>query len=134
MQKARDRLGLEGCGALILSPRTLNPTYNIHVIVEAFESLRKSQSNATLAILGKSDAVYEKKVRGVVSGLQSRDGIRFIGEVNQGELPDYYRASDIVVSMAGSEGFPNTLLEALASTTPHFCRCPPSTLSRIYPR
>ncbi len=34
------------------------------------------------------------------------------------ELPDYYRASDIVVSMAGSEGFPNTLLEAMGCEAP----------------
>jgi len=115
---ARKRLGFEWCGSLILSPRTVNPTYNIQMIVEAFEMLRKTQSNATLVILGRSDTAYEKKVRDVVSGLQFKDSIRFVGEVNQSELPDYYRAADIVVSMAGSEGFPNTLLEAMGCEAP----------------
>ena len=118
MSEARNRLGLEDRVSVILSPRTVNPTYNIQTIVEAFGLLRKTQSNATLVILGRSDIVYEKKVREVVSGLLSRDSIRFVGEVNQNELPDYYRASDIVVSMAGSEGFPNTLLEAMGCETP----------------
>ena len=33
-------------------------------------------------------------------------------------LPAYYRASDMVLSMARSEGFPNTVIEVMACKIP----------------
>ena len=47
--------------------------------------------------------------------LQMQDHVRFIGEVDHSEVPDYYRAADIFVSASDSESQGLTYIEALAA-------------------
>ena len=115
---ARKRLGLQKHGPIILSPRTMDPCHNIYLIVEAFQGISEAYPDASLIILGRSMDAYRKQVEELVSKCNLSNKVRFVGEVGQEVLPDYYNASDVVVSMAKSEGFPNTLLEVMGCEVP----------------
>ncbi|MBL8202144.1 MAG: asparagine synthase (glutamine-hydrolyzing) [Chromatiales bacterium] len=115
---ARARLGLPAGAKVILSPRALEPRLNIHLIVEAFPAVLARWPDALLVILGRADPEYEAAIVAAVARLGLDARVRFLGLLEEAALPDYYRASDLVVSMASSEGFPNTLLEVMACGVP----------------
>jgi len=115
---ARACLGLPDGPKIILSPRAINPVYNIHLIVEAFPAVLRRWPDALLLIVGRSEPTYNAQLMAAIARLGLGENVRLVGEVAQETLPDYYRASDLVVSVASSEGFPNTVLEVMACGTP----------------
>jgi glycosyltransferase involved in cell wall biosynthesis len=116
--EARGRLGLPASVKIVLSPRRVEPSFNIHLIVEGFPAVLRRWPDALLLILGRSNGDYQAKVAQTVSRLGLGSSVRVIGRLANDALPDYYRASDLVVSMARSEGFPNTVLEVMACGVP----------------
>ena len=115
---ARRELGWEENGIYLLSPRAIEPRLNIDVIVDAFAAVRARFPDAKLVILGRSNPDYLRRIEGQIERLGIRDRIILSGEVTQVMLPVYYRASDLVLSMAASEGFPNTILEVMGCRVP----------------
>ena len=116
--EARQRLGWDEKKIYILSPRAVEPRLNIDVIVEAFSMVLKNYPEAMLVIIGRSNQDYLQQIREQISRLGISGNVSLQGEVTQEMLPVYYRASDMVLSMARSEGFPNTILEVMACRIP----------------
>jgi glycosyltransferase involved in cell wall biosynthesis len=116
--EARRKLHLDENGIIILSSRALEPRLNIHLIVEAFHTVLRKYDNASLVILGRSRPDYEYQVKEIIGRLNLTNNTYIRGEVSQEVLSQYYQASDVVVSMGRSEGFPNTLLEVMACKVP----------------
>jgi len=115
---ARRQLGLPATGPLFLSPRAIEPLYNIQLIVEAFAEVVRVRPDARLAIIGRSVPGYLAVVTETIGRLGLGDRVRVVGEVPFPDLPAWYQASDGVVSMANAEGFPNTVLEVMACGVP----------------
>lgn len=46
------------------------------------------------------------------------DAVKIVGPVQHTEIAKYYRAADLLIHISGSEGIPNSLLEALACGVP----------------
>lgn len=115
---ARQALGFPDRVPIILSPRAVEPRLNIHLIVEAFPKVLERFPDALLVIVGRSAAAYRNRVERRIADLGLKSSIRLFDEVGQTVLPTYYNASDVVVSVAASEGFPNTLLEVMACRIP----------------
>ncbi len=115
---ARRTLGLPAGVPIVLSPRAIEPRLNVHLVVEAFAEVVKHRPEAELVILGRSMPQYRAEVAAAVAHLALAGRVRVLGEVGQEALPDWYRASDVVVSVASVEGFPNTVLEAMACAVP----------------
>ena len=116
--ETRRTLGLPESGTIILSPRGMEPRYNIHLVVEAFHAVAARHRDASLVILGRSSEHYKKRIKETIARLNLTDRTYVLNEVSEEVLSQYYRASDVVVSMARSEGFPNTLLEVMACKVP----------------
>jgi glycosyltransferase involved in cell wall biosynthesis len=114
----RAKLGLPLNAPVILSPRAVEPRLNIHLIVEAFAAIRRDHPDALLVVLGRTNAGYRNIVESAIVERGLSENVRLAYEVNQDRLVEYYRASDIVVSMARSEGFPNSVLEVMACERP----------------
>ena len=116
--RSRDRLGLPQGVPIVLSARAVEPRLNITLIVEAFAGILRDHPDAMLVILGRSRDDYRREVMTRIADAGITDRVRMCGELDRDSLIAYYHASDIVVSMARSEGFPNTVLEAMACEKP----------------
>lgn len=115
---ARRQLGLATDGPLVLSPRAIEPRLNIHLIVEAFAEVTKRHPDGQLVILGRATPGYREQVVAAIGQLGLAGRVRVLDEVSQEVLPAWYQASDVVVSVASVEGFPNTVLEVMACGVP----------------
>jgi glycosyltransferase involved in cell wall biosynthesis len=85
-------------------------------LLEAFESVLKSQPHARLLLVGWFDASEDALSPEMRQAIESHPGI-----VCTGFVPDpapWYRAMDMMVLPTLREGFPNAVLEAAASGLP----------------
>ena len=101
---------------ILLSTRGWEPVYGVDVIARAFVLAARQHPELQLLMLaGGSQAGLLRQIfqQGGVS-----DRVHFPGQVNQAELPRYYRSADLYVSASHSDGTSISLLEAMASGTP----------------
>ncbi|HEY2433691.1 MAG TPA: glycosyltransferase family 4 protein [Vicinamibacterales bacterium] len=79
-------------------------------------------ASVRLVIAGGGDLDAELRERATAAGVASR--VRFLGDVTQDEVADWFAAADVAVvpsvrdDSGNVDGLPNTVLEALASATP----------------
>ena len=115
---ARLKLGL-GEGPLLLSPRTLRPLYNIHLIVEAMPAILTTSPEALLLVSRhREDPEYAARLLQRVSDLGIDRSVRFIDPIEYDDMPGLLATTSVVVSVPFSDGLPQTLFESLASQTP----------------
>jgi teichuronic acid biosynthesis glycosyltransferase TuaC len=106
----RARLGLSG--TVLLSVGHATPRKGHHLAIEALRDLPE----ATLMIAG--DGWYEGHLHELAVSLRVEDRVRFLGQVEQEDLKDYYSAADALVLASSREGIANVLLEAMACGAP----------------
>ncbi len=108
----RKRLGLVGC-RVVLSNRTIAPLYHQVTVVEALAQLPSDVVVVMTRHLARAAEVeaVERRAR----DLAVLPRLRLLDPVADEEMPDLYRLADVVVSVAGSDGGPITVLEAMAS-------------------
>jgi glycosyltransferase involved in cell wall biosynthesis len=106
----RSRLGL-GSGPVVLSPRALTPVYNPATVLDAFERASSRVPGLQLVL---------KHIGAEPQGLDRPlpEGARVVGHVPYEQMPDWYRAADIVVSIPSSDSSPRTVWEAMACGAP----------------
>jgi glycosyltransferase involved in cell wall biosynthesis len=113
---ARHRLGVQCDVPLLLTARRLEPRMGLERLLMAFQTLTHSIDLA-LAIVGKGSLGDRLGRLSSDLGLEGR--VRFVGQVSDDELRDWYRAADLfVLPTVAYEGFGMATLEALASGTP----------------
>ena len=115
-EPARQRLGLEHADPLILFVGNLVPVKGLEVLMEALGSRERTGLRFRCVCVGSGPIKDELLRRVSALGIESR--VSLIGPRPQDELPDWYRAADLVVLPSRSEGVPNVLLEAAACGTP----------------
>lgn len=114
----RAELGLPA-GPVVLSPRILQPLYNIHLIVEAMPAILARRPDAILLVSRyREDPAYAEHLRRLVGELGIDRSVRFIDRVDNQMMPDLLSMTSVVVSVPFSDGMPVTLFESLASETP----------------
>ncbi|MFP5286751.1 MAG: glycosyltransferase, partial [Thermoanaerobaculia bacterium] len=106
----RRRLGLSG--TVLLSVGHVTRRKGHHLAVEALRELPE----ATLLIAG--DGWYEGPLRELAASFGVQERVRFLGQVDQEALKDYYSAADALVLASSREGIANVLLESMACGTP----------------
>lgn len=107
----RSRLGLEGC-RVILSNRTIAPLYHQTTVVEAIARLPPDVVVVMTRHLARQSEVEAVERRAQELNVGRR--VRIVDRIADDEMPDLYRLADVVVSVAGSDGGPSTILEAMA--------------------
>jgi glycosyltransferase involved in cell wall biosynthesis len=106
----RARLGLSG--RVLISVGHVTKRKGHHLVIEALPHLPLT----TLLIAG--DGWLEPRLRRMAAELGVADRVRFLGHVEQEELPELYNAADALVLASNREGMANVLLEAMACGTP----------------
>ena len=115
----RHKLGFSPQEKVILSSRALTPFYRIHEIIEHLIPLFESDSDYRLLILKfNEDVVYLKKIQDQLHALGLHKKVRFYKVEHRDELPSIYKASDVLVSAATTDGVPATFFEAMAMKVP----------------
>jgi glycosyltransferase involved in cell wall biosynthesis len=98
---------------LFLSVRALEPLYNIDSIVRAFARLAADDPRAELVIAGRGSQADDLAALAQQLGVSER--VRFLGWVDQADLPDLYRSADVYVSVPASDASAVSNMEAMAS-------------------
>jgi L-malate glycosyltransferase len=100
---------------VIFSPRSLNPHYNIDVIVRSFVSLKKNFPQAKLILKDTSDEdPYRAHILQLIIDMGIQDIVMWIPYIPLSDMAELYNMADAVVSLAKTDGTPVSVLEALA--------------------
>jgi glycosyltransferase involved in cell wall biosynthesis len=98
-------------GSIVLAVGRLVPQKGFDLLIDAFATVVQRHPNWSLVIVGEGPE--EARLRGMAGGLLARGAVTFRGAVT--DLARYYRCAGLFVLPSRFEGFPNVLLEAMAS-------------------
>jgi len=130
-EQVKNKYGLTG--KFILSVGTLQPRKNIPFLMQAFVDFKKKYAGKkevdelTLAIGGNRNSVnFDRKIEAVQQEIAKNqpelaDKIKFLGFIDQKDLPTLYQSAEVFCFPSLYEGFGLPLLEAMASETPVLC-------------
>jgi glycosyltransferase involved in cell wall biosynthesis len=113
--RVRRDLGCEEA-FVILSTRSWEPIYGINVLLEAFRQAATRHEALRLILLG--DGSLAPQIDRFVGEHDLAGCVHRPGRVPHGQLPNYFRAADLYLSCAHSDGTSISLLEAMATGLP----------------
>lgn len=96
----------------------LHPKKGLDVLLPALSSIGSAFGDWDLVIAGPDEGGYETEVRTLIKTLDLETRVELIGEVRGAEKLAQLRSADALVLPSHSEGFPVTVLEAMASRLP----------------
>ncbi len=94
----------------------LLPVKGLEILINAFSRLERQEVAFTGILIGQGS--LHSRLQSQVARLGLRGRVKLLGPRPHHELPDWYRAADLVVLPSYSEGMPVVLLEAAACGTP----------------
>ena len=109
----RKRLEIKDNEKIITFVGTLRPVKGVKYLIKAMELIIKKNENLKLMLVG--DGEEREELERLVEELDLKECVKFIGRVQNEEIPQYMAASDVFVLPSLSEGFPVVTLEAMAS-------------------
>jgi glycosyltransferase involved in cell wall biosynthesis len=121
----RRSLGLPSSGPLFVSIGMIDARKGVDLLAEAWGRFRSRSERGTLVLVGPDrsgdagctlDQGFVDAVRETLRTAGVADSVIFTGQVDN--VQDYLRAADAFVLMSRGEGFPNALLEAMATRLP----------------
>lgn len=119
-ENLKQKLGLAG-HPMVLSTRGLfDKYYNISGLLRAFALVVEARPDARLVLKYYSAPEKDKFVK-LAKELGIYDKIMWVGRGEYQDMPAYYRAADVYVSLSFTDSGPVSLLEAIA------CGCVPIT-------
>jgi glycosyltransferase involved in cell wall biosynthesis len=113
---ARAQLGIEGPQPQLLFVGNLVPVKGIDRLLKACARLKSQGQGCTLHLVG--DGPSRQPLEHLAQTLEIADQLLWHGSVPHADLPQWYRAADLLVLPSRSEGVPNVLLEASGCGTP----------------
>ena len=113
---ARRRLGLDPAAPLLLAIGNLEPIKGFDVLIQACDRLARDGARFVCNLIGQGS--QRAALKRQIAAADCADRVHLLGAKSHDELPDWYRAADLVVLPSRSEGVPNVLLEAGACGVP----------------
>jgi glycosyltransferase involved in cell wall biosynthesis len=104
---------------MVLFIGRISPGKNLHLVIESLHYLNE---NVRLIIIGPFgwNIKYNKEIMYLIEkeNRKGRHEIKYLGSMGQAELVKWYQKATLLVLPSSMEGFPVTILEALACETP----------------
>jgi|GEM_PF-312094 len=97
----------------LLSTRALEPSYQVHIVLEAFALIQAGCPEATLVIAGSGSEEARLRRRA-----EKIPGVTFLGRVRPEAVPEICAAADLFVNASIVDNQPLSILEAFASGLP----------------
>lgn len=116
-QLIRKRHGLAEDQPLVFYGRAFTPLYNVDQIIRAIPLVLARIPDCSFIMashFGDMDAVY----RHMIAELELEDHVHFTGLIDHKEMPMYYQAADLVLSVPRSDNSPSSVYEAMATGVP----------------
>ncbi|MFL5342131.1 MAG: glycosyltransferase [Gemmataceae bacterium] len=113
---ARTHLGMAAGDPVVLFVGNLVPVKAIDVLLRAGNILVRGGFPVRIVAIGQGPLRSALERQAADLGLGAR--VRFAGTIPLTDLPNWYRAADVVCLPSHSEGVPNVLLEASACGVP----------------
>ena len=116
--EARRRLGIEA-SQVVFCPRGLGRFFNSDVIVDAMPAVLARRPDTLFLFvsgIGGASEWARHMDRARALGVAAR--MRWDGQVSWSDMPWYYSASDMMLSIMTSDSCPNCMLEAMAAEVP----------------
>ena len=112
--------GIPTDARVVLSPKILQPFYNIDVLVEAMAHVVKQVAKAHLVVTEYgADPQYRAELDRQIERLGLAGHVTFVGHIPYDRMPMFYSLAEIAVGIPKSDGLPQTLLEAMACGVPN---------------
>jgi glycosyltransferase involved in cell wall biosynthesis len=116
----RRRLRVPEGARVVLSPKILQPFYNVHLILEAMPAVLAAEPRACLVITEYlADADYRRRLEERARSLGIAERVVFAGRAAHEEMAAFYSLADVAVGVPESDGLPQTLLEGMACEVPN---------------
>lgn len=114
--RQRQAWGIEATTPVIGLVARLDPVKDHATFLEGAALLIQAYPNARFVCVGGGNESYRSAVRDLSHSLGLDDYVSWVGE--HSDMPSVYNALDVVVSTSISEGFSNSLGEAMACGVP----------------
>jgi glycosyltransferase involved in cell wall biosynthesis len=116
-------------GPVILSPRGLNPVYNIDTIIRSIPRVKKEFPEVVYLLRKYNEEPgYQSQVEQLIQELDLSQTVRWVGRIEPWQaVADYYKLADIVISVPSSDSTAVSVLEAMACGAPVIASDLPST-------
>ena len=115
-EDGRLKFGFEKEEKIIIFVGTLKKVKGIKYLIEAMNIVVENNPEAKLILIG--DGEEKEELKKIVQELNLGEKVTFLGRKFNEEIPGYMVASDVFVLPSLSEGFPVTILEAMAAGLP----------------
>jgi glycosyltransferase involved in cell wall biosynthesis len=100
-------------GRTVLYVGRFRPVKNVPLAIEAFRMLKESMPDVELHVAGDGP-----EAESVARAAERTEGVRLVGDVPNEDVPALMAEADVLLLSSDTEGFPMTLLEAMASGLP----------------
>ncbi|UTW51674.1 N-acetyl sugar amidotransferase [bacterium SCSIO 12827] len=115
----RARWGVDEDTLVILSPRPFEKLYRQHLAIQALPKVLEKHPNAILALSEfKQDLSYRRELETLARNLGISAHVVYVAPQTEEHMPGLLSAADVIVSLAYTDGTPQTVLEAQACDTP----------------
>ena len=104
---------------VVFAPRGLGSYLNSDVIIDAAKLVVRYHPGVMFVIscaIASNDELEKHKSKSISLGIEKN--CRWIPKIAWEEMPDYYNAADVMVSISSNDSLPNCMLEAMACGTP----------------
>ncbi|MFH1776622.1 MAG: glycosyltransferase family 4 protein [Candidatus Omnitrophota bacterium] len=113
-EELKKRLALGG-SPVVLSMRSISAEYNIEIVVKAIpDVLKKIPGTKFVFIWYFADGREIEKIKRLFEQLKIEPAVRFLGRIDDKDLPEYLNIADVFISVSSCDSAPMSLLEAMA--------------------
>jgi glycosyltransferase involved in cell wall biosynthesis len=116
-ETSRKDLDIASNATVILYCCRLVPLKGVHTFLKSIAILEEQHDNISVLIAGDGDAAYKTKLKSLVDDLNLQS-VRFLGWINEKDIYDIYRISDIYALLSRKDPYPLSVVEAMSTGSP----------------